>query len=233
MTYQQERFFVHFDFKDTATLKYREGIRVFDPMWNLLWETTVPNNGYPALLWCTSDPTTDGGLAIIYSFWKNPGHKGVATIEKYDSVGTLEWATTLPHEYNSFSKWVNLSQHPDGGYVGLWQIDAFLPLHYQTPDIVFKLDPAGKLLWEKVSFEEQHNFIHLLVAQNGDFIGCGVAENFQNDTIEEPGFRVGYIARFNAEGERRWERMIFEQREGAWISELIGGRKAGADLESR
>ncbi len=223
MTCQQGLFYTHFDFKDTATLKFREGIRVFDPMWNLLWETTVPNNGYPALLWCTSDPTTDGGLAVIYSSWKNPGHKGVATIEKYDSIGTLEWATTLPHEYSSFSKWVNISQHSDGGYVGTWKIDTFGVFIYDRPDILFKLDANGNLLWEKVNFYEQNNFWHFFVAQNGDLIGCGVAENFQNDTIDEPEFQVGYIARFNADGERLWERKIFEQREDAWIHELIGG----------
>lgn len=62
MKYRQNRFFVHFGYKDTVTLRFREGIRAFDPMWNLLWETSVPNNGYPTPRWCTSDPTNDGKL---------------------------------------------------------------------------------------------------------------------------------------------------------------------------
>lgn len=216
------RLFVNFGFKDLGTGISREGIRAYDANWNLLWERYVPNT-YPNPLWCDTDATPDGGVVAIYSSWKNPGHKGICTIEKYDAEGDIEWTTVLPHEYNSFSSWVKIDRHPDGGYVGTWKIDTFGLFIWTRPNIVFKLDAAGQVEWEKVEYHEQYNFWGLFAAQNGDIIGCGVAEDFANDTIEDDEYFVGYVSRFKPNGELRWKRKVFDHTGGGYRYEFYNG----------
>jgi hypothetical protein len=219
----QDKFFVHGSYRDTATLFFRENIWAYDAAWNKLWETNIPNNGYPRLSNTNSAATADGGLAVIYASWKNPGQRTVLTVEKYDAGGQLEWRSTLPYEFNPYGNVVNITQHPDGSYLGVWKIDTFGGFNYPYPDLLFKLDADGQLVWERINYEQVNNFYDIFVAQNGDLIGCGITEDSPYDTIIEPDFFSGYIARFNAAGERLWERRIIEKREDTWFCELYGG----------
>ncbi|MDX1911543.1 MAG: hypothetical protein SFV22_08670 [Saprospiraceae bacterium] len=219
----QDRFFVHGTYKDTTTLRIRDNVWVYDAEWNKLWETNVPNNGYPRLSYSNSAATDDGGLAVIYASFKIPGYRTVATIEKYDAEGQLEWRSTLPYEFDIDRDFVNIAQHPDGGYMGVWKVDTFGGFHYRSPDLIFKLDADGQLVWERIYYEQINNFYDIFVTQNGDLVGCGVTEDSPFDTITEPDFIAGYIARFNADGERLWERRIIEKRADTWFCELYGG----------
>lgn len=219
----QDRFFVHGTYKDTTTLRIRDNVWVYDAEWNKLWEPNVPNNGYPRLSYSNSAATDDGGLAVIYASFKIPGYRTVATIEKYDAEGQLEWRSTLPYEFDIDSDFVNIAQHPDGGYMGVWKVDTFGGFHYRSPDLIFKLDADGQLVWERNYYEQINNFYDIFVTQNGDLVGCGVTEDSPFDTITEPDFIAGYIARFNADGERLWERRIIEKRADTWFCELYGG----------
>lgn len=188
-----------------------------------LWERQVPNT-YPNLLWCDTDATPDGEVVAIYSSWKSPASDhGICTIEKYDAEGDLEWTTVLPHEYNSFSKWVKIDHHPDGGYVGTWKIDTFGLFIWTQPNIVFKLDAAGQVEWERVEYHEQYNFWGLFAAQNGDIIGCGVAQDFFNDTIEGDEYTAGFVARFKPNGELRWKRKIFDHTDSGYRHQFFNG----------
>lgn len=201
------RRFITFQYRDSLNGDYLGKIRAFDENWSILWERNIPNI-YSDMGWCDTEPTPDNGAVIIYSSCESGQCR--ANIEKYDSLGGLEWTTTFPKDYY-LAKRVELAVHPDGGYVGFWRIDTFGIYVYPNPDMVFKLDVSGQFEWQKVVFNYAQNFSHLFASPNGNILACGVAQDFYQDSIN---YFTGFIRCYQADGDFKWERKIFDYTEG-------------------
>lgn len=229
ITALNDRVFVNFEYQDMLTGIRMENLRAYQTGWNMLWEVVLPNTD-PWITWCDTEATEDGGVVVIYHSWGSPGGAGIATIEKYDVDGEMEWQTILPHAYDRNGRWVRIDTHIDGGYVGFWDIDTFGLNINEHPGIIFKLDSMGEIEWERVDYDEQIRIWNIFSTQNGDIVGCGVEEDWPwvHDSIE---YRAGYIVRFNSLGERIWDRKIIEERGGAdYYHFYAGSETANGDL---
>lgn len=221
LTSYGDRVFACFVHRTSLQMPAREIIHAYDGGWNFLWEASVPNT-FENPEWSDLEATPDGGFVIGYASWQNGTRERMATIEKYDADGGMEWQTPLSRRGSYDSDWVKLDLHPDGGYVGIWRLDTFAAYIAHLPPIVFKLDGVGNIEWERIDFYEQVYLYDLIAARNGDLIGCGLAEDWLW-TNDDPEYRVAYIVRYNAQGEKIWDRRIVEENDGAYFYELYGG----------
>ena len=220
-----ERLFVNFSYDDTLDTKNKDKIRAYDPSWHQLWEVKVPDHvDYPRLLDVDMDACPDGGIITISARRKTYDER-VCIIHKFDADGIIEWDRMLDGMYEEWSYPVTIHAHPDGGYMGHWQIGTGDFWSYEYPDMWFKLDANGQIEWQRIdeAVHNMRNFTSTFVAQNGDLIGCGRGEDSPYDTIDEPDPYYCHIARIKPDGEFRWERRIFEKKDGGYWPELYHG----------
>jgi len=212
----EDRVFVSFFYRNENTNRARVAVRAMSKDFSPLWEIEVPNF-YQYPLADNFEPTSDGGIVIIYSALK--GWKARAVIEKYDANGKLSWQTPFPTDFDNNAIYVDIDTHPDGGYVGMWNIDTFLVGIYPYPPLIFKMDASGKFEWQKVEYERRMEILDVFSAHNGDIIVSG----YENGIEAGPDNFSGYIARYDSKGERKWERKIFDGRRGGWLNFLYNG----------
>lgn len=220
-----EQLFVAFSYKDSVENRVKEKIRAYDPAWNQLWEVKLPDNTeYPKLRYADMDACADGGIIALCVSNKSY-HETVCSIHKYDENGNKEWTTLLDGIYDIWSVPATIHAHPDGGYIGHWKISTGDSWSYPYPDMWFKLNANGQLEWQKIDdpYTKNRNFTGTFVAQNGDLIGCGLGEDSPYDTIEEPERFYTHIARIKSDGELRWERRIYERKDGGYWADLYHG----------
>jgi hypothetical protein len=185
-------------------------------------EQVFPGTSQP-LIWCDIEVADDGGVIAIYSTRINANDDMIATVEKYTTNGDLEWSVVLPFVSTYRGKWVRIANHPDGGYVGTWSVDTFAFQVADRPSMVFKINHSGDLEWSTIDWATQFNLSDVFATADGGIVGCGVGENFFNDTIDEPNFRTGYIVKYSSEGQKLWERRIFDQIDGAYRGQFTSG----------
>lgn len=61
------------------------------------------------------------------------------------------------------------------------------------------------------------------MANNGDIIQYGLAEEYLYDQVERENYYVGYVRRYSPDGERKWSRIISDKRDGGFYYEFYGG----------
>ncbi len=228
-----ERLIVNFTYNDTLENRYKYKIRAYDPAWNQLWEVKLPENTeYPKIRYSDMDACADGGI-IALCVSNKTYEETVCSIQKYDADGIKEWATLLDGVYEISSWPATVHAHPDGGYIGHWKIETGEFWSYSGPDTWFKLDANGQIEWQKIDDQEtkMRNFTSTFIAQNGDLIGCGNGQDSPYDTIQEPDRYYAHIARIKPDGELRWERRIYEKKDGGYWADLYhGAEMANGDL---
>jgi hypothetical protein len=220
-----DRLFVNFSYDDTLDTKNKDKIRAYDPSWNQLWEVKLPNNiEYPRLLYVDMDACADGGI-ITLCVSRKAYDERVCSIQKLDPDGNPEWTTMLDGMYEAWSYPATIHAHPDGGYMGHWQIGTGDFWSYEYPDMWFKLDANGQIEWQRIddAVHNMRNFTGTFVAKNGDLIGCGSAQDSPYDTIDESDRYFAHISRIKPDGESRWERKIYHLKEGGYYPWLYHG----------
>ncbi|HAD14829.1 MAG TPA: hypothetical protein DCF33_20570 [Saprospirales bacterium] len=221
-----ERLFVNFSYKDTLENRVKDKIRAYDPAWNQLWEVKLPDNAeYPKIRYADMDACPDGGI-ITACVSNKTFAETVCSIQKYDANGQQEWTTVLEGMYEIWSVPATIHAHPDGGYTGHWQLSTGDVWSYPYPDMWFKLDANGQIQWQKINdpYTKKRNFINTFVAKNGDLIGCGNGDESPYDTIPDLPYQFyAYIARIKPDGELRWERRIYEKKDGGYSPVLYHG----------
>lgn len=210
LNFVADRTYLTYTFRDTADLKGKGNLRAYNPSWGLLWEKQIPTPYLP-IYYINIEPTADTGVVLIYTHVAPGGRR--ATIERYDKYGTKLWSTPFTESYGFSSLFATLTAHPDGSYFGIWNIDYFTgnPNKYDYPDILFKLDSSGHFVWQKMQQDKWENFSRIIVAQNGDVIGCGTA---RNKTFTDPDWEAGYIRRMDTDGIEIWDRRIIDSTGG-------------------
>jgi hypothetical protein len=228
-----ERLFVNFSYNDTLDNKVKDKIWAYDPAWNLLWEVLLPDNTeYPKLRYADMDACADGGI-ITACVSNKTYYETVCSIQKYDADGNEEWATVLDGIYEIYSVPTTIHALPDGGYMGHWAIETGEAFAYSAPDTWFKLDADGQIEWQKIDDQDHkmRNFNNTFIAKNGDLIGCGNGQDSPYDTIQEPDRFYSHIVRIKPDGELRWERRIYEKKDGGYWTDLYhGAEMANGDL---
>jgi hypothetical protein len=159
-------------------------------------------------------------LVVIYSAHYAPG-QSLAYVERFDKQGNSLWLTPFPQPYGSWGNFVTIAPHPDGSYFGVWAVDHWDPFFVTaaTPDVIYKLKPDGQFAWQRMNPYRQ-NMHHLFAAQNGDVIGCGLAEREPDDDNE---WFAGYVHRMDTAGQTRWTRHIIDSTHGAYIEYFYYG----------
>jgi hypothetical protein len=199
-----DRMYVSFSYLDTIENKAKGKIRAYDEAWDQLWEV-VPSTYTPDFRWMSMEPTIDTGLIVISSSIQPPNvHISVVRLDKN---GQELWVRHLPYGFGPFGIDVIITPHPDGSCFGIWKIDYSEPsLLTPYPDLFFKMDASGNLVWQKIINKAQ-NFYDIFTARNGDIIGCGYS------STEIPGqipVSTGYVNRMNTNGQTIWERRFLD-----------------------
>jgi hypothetical protein len=120
----------------------------------------------------------------------------------------MEWQRDLPY-LGDFEDWMKIDLHPDGGYVGFWWYDTFGLQINPQPNIVFKLDQEGEIEWQRVEdYYEIFELYDLFSTQSGDIVACGTARYWPWGPPKGPEYRGAFLIKYNAEGERIWDRKI-------------------------
>lgn len=140
---------------------------------NLLWEKRIGNISYFISI-NNSFMTSDGGVITIGSTTEFDEYYDVF-IMKLDACGDSEWCKiySVP---NDLDDGVSIVQLEDGGYIA--QINYFgYDMAYKRVWL-FRLDPDGDLLWQKVYCTTHPELAHswgfdLVVAQDGSFLVSG------------------------------------------------------------
>lgn len=211
------RMFITFDSKDTLTKVVKVIIRALDEHLNTLWEHSLPTF-YKYPIWDNIRATPDGGVIAINSTTQN--WRTRALITKYDADGNVTWKTPFERDFDRYAENVKINNHPDGGYVGLWEADSFVIFNYNNPAIVFKMDATGQFEWQKVDFYHVRNIFDVFAAQNGDLVMCGTDEALPQ---EQDQYFAAYLRRMTAQGAVKWERRIFDHRDDSKYNYLWGG----------
>ncbi|HLF65465.1 MAG TPA: T9SS type A sorting domain-containing protein [Saprospiraceae bacterium] len=229
ITGYQDRFFVAFGVITDGSVPSRHFIRGYDLSWNTLLEVSIPNT-YENPAWYDIQATPDGGVVAAYTAWQSSTGDRLGTIEKYDSSGAMEWQTNLPY-LGDFEDWMRIDLHPDGGYVGFWWYDTFGLQINPQPNIVFKLDQEGDIEWQRVEdFYEMFELYDLFSARNGDLVACGTARYWPFGPPKGPKYEGAFLIRYNAEGERLWDRKILVDSSVYWRALYGGAELANGDL---
>jgi len=218
----QDRMYVSFSYYDTAQFKAKGKIRAYDNNWNQLWEL-VPSSYSDDFRFISMEPTPDTGVVVISSSIKS-GDVYVSVV-RLDKNGQELWVRHLPYGFGPFGTNVLITPHPDGSCFGIWSIDYWEgSLLTPYPDLFFKLDASGNLVWQKIINEAQ-NFSDVFVASNGDVVACGYS---QTEIPGEVPVTTGYVNRMDTNGETIWERRFLDLTD----SGIYGNFEFGLELDN-
>ena len=184
--------------------KEQLGIKKIDDNGDVIWETMVGNKDYGfwenALGNCTSD---GGAIATTPTMWSGgdiTNYYGMydAWVVKVDSLGNLEWETTLGTD--RFEEATSFTLTSDGGYyvtiIGCPGYTGSIPVcHLPSTDeydcILVKLDSEGNLLWSRCYGGSKHDgFNNVLELEDGFLLAC-YTESEDRDA-EGAGYHFGY-----------------------------------------
>ncbi|MFH1297558.1 MAG: T9SS type A sorting domain-containing protein [Bacteroidota bacterium] len=140
---------------------------------NLLWERRIGGDQYYLGI-NNSDMTYDGGLITIGSTAELDEYYD-AFIMKLDACGNSDWCKiySVP---NDLDDGVDIVQLPDDGYLALINYYGYDNAYKRV--WLFRLDPDGDLLWQKVYCTQNPELAHswgykLMVSEDGSFLISG------------------------------------------------------------
>ena len=183
-------------------------VAMIDTIGNLLWEKTYGGSGgdYAESIY----PCFDGGFIVAGTTYSIDGDItdnagfGDCWILKIDSLGNLEWQTTIGGSETDFA--VSIIQIPDSGYVftGLSHSeDGDITEHFGSIDktdlIVCKLDKFGNLVWNTAFGGGSDDFgTAISMAQDGNYLVTGSTNLY--------GYFDYWVLKLDAEGNLIWDK---------------------------
>lgn len=218
----EERIYVVYQYRDLTTLKYRGRLRAYDRKWAFLWEREFPGaHNHCSVSHVTAMP--DGGAALAYTGVE--GYDRRAVVVRYDKEGDVLWTSPFPKAYEA--NLVRIEPYPDGGLVGIWNIDTFVLGYSPYPQMAFKMDATGQIEWAKFEITQySQHYYHVFVAKNGDIVVSGQDDN-SSVTLPIGTVMTGYVRRLRPDGELLWERRIMDFSQGDHKNYLYSGAELG------
>lgn len=165
----------------------------------------------------------DSVVLSIYSTWKEPEDiKGY--VDNYNiNTGERNWKLELPFNSSYNGRAVGLTKNINNEIYGFWTVDSFGIFIAVNPAMIFKINIEGYFEWHNIDWNTQAEISNIFSLDEGGFIICGKGENFHNDTISEPDFTAGYLAKYSFNGEKIWERYIMDYRNGGFDGKFFEG----------
>lgn len=185
--------------------KEQLGIKKLDANGDAVWETSVGCENKAFWYFVHGVSTPDGGvIASTTTQWgggdiTNYYGWNDAWVVKIDSLGRLEWETTLGTENSEFPDcfinasgggyYVGISGNP--GYVGSIPV-CRVPSTDEFDALFIKLDTDGSLLWSRCYGGSKWDVIAQIVELEDGFLLVCSSESDDRD-VEGAGYHLGYI----------------------------------------
>ena len=184
-------------YQTRSTNKWDSFVTLFDFKGKLVWEKilgdTTSDNGSRSI-----KPTFDGGY-ILAGFWEDSSGYWDANVIKIDSIGNVEWDTTLG-DYGRNDVFVWVEQSSDGGFVfgGL-----FGYLFDKGQGWLVKMDKNRNIILDKKFTVEPVTYVsNFRITTDGGYVFAGKTGEFEsvpNNT---------YILKLNANGDKEWATIL-------------------------
>lgn len=193
--------------------KEQLGIKKLDANGDAVWETSVGCENKAFWYFVHGVSTPDGGvIASTTTQWAGGDITNYygwndAWIVKIDSIGRLEWETTLGTENSEFPEcFINASDggyyvgiSGDPGYVGSIPV-CRMPSTDEFDVLFIKLDTDGSLLWSRCYGGSKWDVIAQIVELEDGFLLVCTTESDDRDA-EGAGYHLGYINNHPAYGQ--------------------------------
>ena len=185
--------------------KEQLGIKKLDANGDAVWETSVGCENKAFWYFVHGVSTPDGGvIASTTTQWgggdiTNYYGWNDAWVVKIDSLGRLEWETTLGTENSEFPEcFINASDggyyvgiSGDPGYVGSIPV-CRVPSTDEFDVLFIKLDTDGSLLWSRCYGGSKWDVIAQIVELEDGFLLVCSSESDDRD-VEGAGYHLGYL----------------------------------------
>ena len=185
--------------------KEQLGIKKLDANGDAVWETSVGCENKAFWYFVHGVSTPDGGvIASTTTQWgggdiTNYYGWNDAWVVKIDSLGRLEWETTLGTENSEFPEcFINASDggyyvgiSGDPGYVGSIPV-CRVPSTDEFDVLFIKLDTDGSLLWSRCYGGSKWDVIAQIVELEDGFLLVCSSESDDRD-VEGAGYQLGYL----------------------------------------
>lgn len=224
--------------------KEQLGIKKLDANGDAVWETSVGCENKAFWYFVHGVSTPDGGvIASTTTQWgggdiTNYYGWNDAWVVKIDSLGRLEWETTLGTENSEFPEcFINASDggyyvgiSGDPGYVGSIPV-CRVPSTDEFDVLFIKLDTDGSLLWSRCYGGSKWDVIAQIVELEDGFLLVCTTESDDRDA-EGAGYHLGYINNHPAYGQTSDIWLVRTDLDGNIVwSHCFGG--TGQDLPTK
>jgi len=191
---------------DTSALIINIFMLEFDIDLNLVRDTTLPHNRKVRNI-STVTKSLDNGYLLNYTIYEAVDWFPMQTrsgITKLDSNWNIEWEKISSDGTGLVQTKPKILATRDSHYIMQWAIDSTIFVNGQKIYLwhyLSKLNKNGKTIWRHDLFNRYPGGIFkILMAKNGDILGCGALQIYDTNRI------MGWVFRMNADGEMLWER---------------------------